>query len=232
MFRSSRGEGENESARRIKTEFLVQMQGVGKGNQGLLVIGATNTPWELDPAIRRRFEKRVYIPLPEAQARTTMFKIHVGATPSSLKDADFVELGKATDGYSGSDISVLVRDALYEPIRTCQVCLTSRLCCWPRRCWRVLTACRHPCPVQIATHFKRVKDPDGKQSYLLEPCTPSDSGAIEMNLMDVPSELLKPIDLNARHFQVTYRSASILRRFASPPHPPICCSALLPPRRP
>jgi vacuolar protein-sorting-associated protein 4 len=72
----SRSEGENESARRIKTEFLVQMQGVGKGNAGLLVLGATNTPWELDPAIRRRFEKRVYIPLPEAPARKTMFKVY------------------------------------------------------------------------------------------------------------------------------------------------------------
>lgn len=73
----SRSEGENESARRIKTEFLVQMQGVGKGNAGILVLGATNTPWELDPAIRRRFEKRVYIPLPEAPARKTMFKVHI-----------------------------------------------------------------------------------------------------------------------------------------------------------
>ncbi len=54
----SRSEGENDSARRIKTEFLVQMQGVGKGNDGILVLGASNVPWELDPAIRRRFEKR------------------------------------------------------------------------------------------------------------------------------------------------------------------------------
>ncbi len=52
---SARGDGENESGRRIKTEFLVQMQGVGKDNQGVLVLGATNTPWELDPAIRRRY---------------------------------------------------------------------------------------------------------------------------------------------------------------------------------
>ena len=60
---------ESESARRIKTEFLVQMQGVGNDNDGVLVLGATNIPWVLDAAIRRRFEKRIYIDLPEANAR-------------------------------------------------------------------------------------------------------------------------------------------------------------------
>lgn len=50
----SRGEGESEAARRIKTEFLVQMNGVGNDNDGVLVLGATNIPWQLDSAIRRR----------------------------------------------------------------------------------------------------------------------------------------------------------------------------------
>lgn len=60
----SRSDGENEASRRVKTEFLVQMQGVGNDDQGILVLGATNLPWALDPAIRRRFERRIYIPLP------------------------------------------------------------------------------------------------------------------------------------------------------------------------
>ena len=68
-----RTEGENESSRRIKTEFLVQMDGCGHDTKGLLVMGATNTPWELDEAFRRRFEKRIYINLPEESARTLMF---------------------------------------------------------------------------------------------------------------------------------------------------------------
>lgn len=75
-----------------------------------------------------RFEKRIYIPLPEEHARGFMFKLHLGSTPNSLTEADFLALGKKTDGYSGADISIIVRDALMQPVRK----------------------------VQSATHFKRV----------------------------------------------------------------------------
>lgn len=168
----ARSEGENDSARRIKTEFLVQMQGVGNNNDGILVLGATNTPWSLDPAIRRRFEKRIYIPLPDPIARRTMFKIHIGDTPHTCKDADWKVLGDKTDGFSGADIGVLVRDALYEPVRTCQ----------------------------MATHFKKVVDPEGVQDFMWEPCSPGDPKAEEISLFDLPGEKLKPVDVNMKHF--------------------------------
>lgn len=96
------------------------MQGVGKGSDGILVLGATNVPWELDSAIRRRFEKRVYIPLPDPIARSSIFKIHINKTPNTLDEEDFLTLGQVTNGFSGSDISVCVREALYTPIRICQ----------------------------------------------------------------------------------------------------------------
>jgi vacuolar protein-sorting-associated protein 4 len=54
------------------------------------VLGATNVPWELDPAMRRRFEKRIYIPLPEAHARSIMFQIHLGGKHFSLTDIAIV----------------------------------------------------------------------------------------------------------------------------------------------
>jgi len=113
----SRTEGESGSERRIKSEFLNQMDSVGKNEGDILVLGATNMPWELDAAIRRRFEKRVYIPLPEAKVRSAMVKIHLGDTPNNLSDADFDTLGQKTVGASGADIKVLVKEALYKPIR-------------------------------------------------------------------------------------------------------------------
>jgi vacuolar protein-sorting-associated protein 4 len=169
---SARGEGENESARRIKTEFLVQMQGVGKDDTGVLVLGATNTPWELDPAIRRRFERRVYIPLPDQTARRSMFSISIGNTPNNLTEPNLQLLASRTDGFSGADISVLVRDALYQPVRI----------------------------AQQATHFKKVADPTGAQPFLYEPCSPGEAGATELSLFDIEQNQLKPNDVTFNHF--------------------------------
>jgi len=78
-----------KGSRRIKTEFLVQMQGVGNNQQGILVLAATNNPWELDLAIRRLFEKRIYIPLLNSNARTRMFQIHISNSPNTLTVEDF-----------------------------------------------------------------------------------------------------------------------------------------------
>lgn len=117
---TARSEGESESSRRIKTEFLVQMDGVGNTQGGVLVLGATNVPWELDPAMRRRFEKRVYIALPEAGARAKMLRLNLGDTPNTVTDEEFEEMAQRSEGYSGSDIAVVVREALMEPLRKSQ----------------------------------------------------------------------------------------------------------------
>ncbi len=61
------------------------MDGIGKQGK-LLVLGATNLPWELDPAIRRRFERRIYIPLPDYESRFCMFKKLLKETPNSLAE--------------------------------------------------------------------------------------------------------------------------------------------------
>ena len=70
--------------------------------------------------MRRRFEKRVYITLPERNARAYMFKLHLGDTPNTLTEKDFDKLAGLTEGFSGSDISVVVREALFQPLRRCQ----------------------------------------------------------------------------------------------------------------
>lgn len=58
----------------MKTEFLIQMQGVGNDCKDVLVLGATNLPWAIDSAVRRRFEKRIYIPLPDIKSRLAIMK--------------------------------------------------------------------------------------------------------------------------------------------------------------
>ena len=166
-----RGEGESEPSRRIKTELLVQMNGVGNDSQGVLVLGATNIPWQLDAAIRRRFERRIYIPLPDVEARTRMFEINIGEVPCECTNSDYRTLAEMTDGYSGHDVAVVVRDALMQPIRK----------------------------IQQATHFKSVIDEnDGKEK--LTPCSPGDEGAKEMNWIDIGTDELKEPPLTIKDF--------------------------------
>ncbi|QIX00595.1 hypothetical protein AMS68_006112 [Peltaster fructicola] len=115
-----RGEGESEASRRIKTELLVQMDGVGRDSRGVLILGATNIPWQLDAAIRRRFQRRVHISLPDQPARMRMFELAVGSTPCNLSSEDYKKLSHLSEGYSGSDISIAVQDALMQPVRKIQ----------------------------------------------------------------------------------------------------------------
>jgi vacuolar protein-sorting-associated protein 4 len=80
----------------VKTEFLVQMQGVGHDDTGVLVLGATNLPWALDPAIRRRFERRIYISLPEYEARLGMLKKNLVGNNNNITDQDLEVIAKKT----------------------------------------------------------------------------------------------------------------------------------------
>ena len=66
---SARTDSENDATRRLKNELLVRMS---EAVQGVLVLAATNVPWALDPAVRRRFERRIHVPLPEAEARAAL----------------------------------------------------------------------------------------------------------------------------------------------------------------
>jgi vacuolar protein-sorting-associated protein 4 len=103
--------------------------------------------------MRRRFEKRVYIALPEAEARATMFKLNLGDTPHSLTDENFHQLGLDTEGYSGSDIAVVVREALMEPLRKCQTAKQFRrdlqLNCYPCEQY---PNCAH-CPMALSSEM-------------------------------------------------------------------------------
>ncbi|KAL9188508.1 hypothetical protein ACHAXT_006886 [Thalassiosira profunda] len=110
---------ENEASRRIKTEFLVQLDGAGNTREGqVLVMGATNRPEELDDAARRRFVKRVYIPLPnESDRKTLVTQMLKKADDHSLTEEQIAEIARKAEGFSGADLANLVKDAAMGPMR-------------------------------------------------------------------------------------------------------------------
>eukprot|EP00762_Andalucia_godoyi_P007818 ANDGO_01733.mRNA.1 Fidgetin-like protein 1 len=120
---SQRSEGDMESSRRVKTEFLVQLDGVGSSSGGngedrVLVIGATNRPQELDEAARRRLVKRLYIPLPDDDARRQLVRRLFRSQSNDLKDTDWDSVVQRSIGYSGADIRALCAEAALGPIRS------------------------------------------------------------------------------------------------------------------
>lgn len=81
-----------------------------------MVLAATNRPWDLDEAFRRRLEKRIYIPLPNEKGRKQLFEINLKGVKID-QSVDFNLLVKKTKGYSGADISNVCRDAAMMPMR-------------------------------------------------------------------------------------------------------------------
>ena len=96
-----------------------------------------------------------------------MFKLHMGDTPNTLTEEEYIELGKRSHQYSGADCSVAVRDGIMEPIRV----------------------------VQQATHFCKVKDSSDGNKLKWTPCSPGAKGATEMSFMDMTdgADLLEPV---------------------------------------
>lgn len=97
------------------------------------------------------------------RSRVRMFELAVGKTPCELVQADFRTLAEFSEGFTGSDISIVAQDALMQPVRK----------------------------IQSATHYKKVLAPDGCEK--LTPCSPGDQGAMEMTWEDVdPDKLMEP----------------------------------------
>uniref|UniRef100_A0A8C9Y248 Fidgetin-like protein 1 n=1 Tax=Sander lucioperca TaxID=283035 RepID=A0A8C9Y248_SANLU len=113
-----RREGEHEASRRLKTEFLIEFDGVQSGGDDrVLVMGATNRPQELDEAVLRRFAKRIYVALPDEETRVTLLKNLLGKHGNPLSKNELSLLAKKSEGYSGSDLTSLAKDAALGPIR-------------------------------------------------------------------------------------------------------------------
>lgn len=110
---SRRGsESEHEASRRVKSELLVQMDGVSndEATKIVMVLAATNFPWDIDEALRRRLEKRIYIPLPNKDGREALLKINLREVKID-ESVDLTQIATRLDGYSGADITNVCRDA-------------------------------------------------------------------------------------------------------------------------
>lgn len=109
--------GEHDAMRRVKTELLTSMDGLSSSETDRIVtVGATNIPESIDGAFRRRFERRIYIPLPDFAARVAIFTLNTKGVELA-DEVDFEVLAEITDGYSGSDIAMVCREAIMTPIR-------------------------------------------------------------------------------------------------------------------
>ncbi|OLQ03805.1 Katanin p60 ATPase-containing subunit A1 [Symbiodinium microadriaticum] len=114
------GAAEHEASRRFKSEFLIHMDGLlsetGDQQGHLFVLATSNAPWDLDEALRRRLEKRIYIPLPEEAARVRMLE-HFLKDIVLAEDVDLPLVASQLERYSGADVQLVCREASMSPMR-------------------------------------------------------------------------------------------------------------------
>ncbi|XP_051707927.2 katanin p60 ATPase-containing subunit A-like 2 isoform X3 [Oryctolagus cuniculus] len=114
--------GEHEGSLRMKTELLVQMDGLARSEDLVFVLAASNLPWELDCAMLRRLEKRILVDLPSLEARHAMIRhwlppVSKNRALELRAELEYSVLGQETEGYSGSDIKLVCREAAMRPVR-------------------------------------------------------------------------------------------------------------------
>lgn len=155
---------ESEGFRRIKTELLVQLSDYQDARPEVSVIAATNIPWRLDNALRRRLHQRIYIPLPNQSIREKLIRKLLETIPNRLDDDEFYYLANQTEGFSCSDLSYYVRDVSYFWIKE-----------------------------SISTKSFKIIDylPNGDPIY--QPCLRTDLDRIEKDISDIKSnQILLP----------------------------------------
>ncbi|CAH1253301.1 KATNAL2 [Branchiostoma lanceolatum] len=114
---------EHEGSRRMKTELLVQMDGLAKSDDLVFLLAASNLPWELDHAMLRRLEKRILVDLPTKEARHAMVQFHLPRTINQgtgveiTTDLDYEHLAECMEGYSGADIRLVCKEAAMMKVR-------------------------------------------------------------------------------------------------------------------
>lgn len=113
---ASRSDMKQSSGRHLINQFLQELDGIDSTNDGVLIIGATNTPWNLDPAFRRpgRFDRIVFVPPPDVTTRESILRLKLKNKPTGT--IDFQTIAKKTDNYSGADIDAIVDIAIEQKL--------------------------------------------------------------------------------------------------------------------
>ncbi len=109
---------EHEGSRRMKTEILIQMDGLLGNNSDIFVLAASNLPWDLDAAFLRRMEKRIMIPLPDSNGRKEMIRSHLSEFSSTFNNDEYLgRCAAKTEAMSGADIRILCKECSMKPLR-------------------------------------------------------------------------------------------------------------------
>ena len=108
--------------RHVVNQFLSELDGVERSNDGLLILAATNAPWHVDAAFRRpgRFDRILFVPPPDQSGRTAILCLHLAGKPVENLDCD--QVAAKTEGFSGADLKAVVDQAvegkLYEAMKS------------------------------------------------------------------------------------------------------------------
>src|SRR4029078_4093549 len=109
---ASRSDMKQSSGRHLINQFLQELDGIDNTNDGVLIIGATNTPWNLDPAFRRpgRFDRIVFVPPPDTTSRESILKLKLKNKP--IEAIDYAGIAKKIEHYAGADIDAIIDIAI------------------------------------------------------------------------------------------------------------------------
>ncbi|TCC92121.1 AAA family ATPase [Pedobacter frigiditerrae] len=109
---ASRSDMKQSSGRHLINQFLQELDGIDNNNDGVLILGATNTPWNLDPAFRRpgRFDRIVFVPPPDEVSRESILRLKLQNKPTT--NIDYVSLSRKIENFSGADIDAIIDIAI------------------------------------------------------------------------------------------------------------------------
>ena len=115
----ARRDSDRQAATGVVQAFLTELDGfkTKRLEKPVIVIAATNKPWMLDEAILSRFEKRIYIPLPDTKAREEIFRLHLERRGFRITGISYSELARLTEGYSGRDLRNVCQAAIMMMLR-------------------------------------------------------------------------------------------------------------------